>query len=458
MEYTMEEKYVLAGATIATTIVAFVLNAAPVALPSIAKAFAMNNVLQNWVDTIYLLSIAVFSIPCGKICQKYGLKKILLLGIIIFLIGTIGTGISQNASMLLTARVILGIGSAILNVASIALIVEGMSDEKKGVALGIAVAAVYVGIALAPILGGSLIYNFGWQSLFFAAVPVILINYYLIYKVKGEWKHEDNEKFDTIGTLLYSLGIVLFIYGFTKILEFTGQLITVMGILLLVGFGLWELKDKNPIFEMKLFKNIRFTAANLACLFSYFATFMITYVYNYHLQYIMGMTAETAGMYLIITPAIMVVMSIISGKMIEKIRGEILTGVGLAILTVAFILLCFLNANTPLSVILIAMTLHGIGYGLFSSPNTALITTTVPEEEASKASASLSAMRLVGQTVSLGIFTSVFAIIMGNVAIVPEYYSLLMDSSHIISILAVVFVAIGCIISFIGLKGEVREY
>lgn len=236
MEYTMEEKYVLAGATIATTIVAFVLNAAPVALPSIAKAFAMNNVLQNWVDTIYLLSIAVFSIPCGKICQKYGLKKILLLGIIIFLIGTIGTGISQNASMLLTARVILGIGSAILNVASIALIVEGMSDEKKGVALGIAVAAVYVGIALAPILGGSLIYNFGWQSLFFAAVPVILINYYLIYKVKGEWKHEDNEKFDTIGTLLYSLGIVLFIYGFTKILEFTGQLITVMGILLLVGF------------------------------------------------------------------------------------------------------------------------------------------------------------------------------------------------------------------------------
>jgi predicted RND superfamily exporter protein len=101
------------------------------------------------------------------------------------------------------------------------------------------------------------------------------------------------------------------------------------------------------------------------------------------------------------------------------------------------------------------MTLHGIGYGLFSSPNTVLITTTVPEEESSKASASLSAMRLIGQTVSLGIFTTVFAIIMGNVPILPEYYDLLLKSCNIIMILAVAFVFIGAIISFVGLKESV---
>ncbi|RAP49660.1 MAG: hypothetical protein BZ133_07265 [Methanosphaera sp. SHI613] len=453
--YSIEEKYIITAGSLATIIVAFLLNAAPVALPSIAKAFAMNNVLQNWVDTIYLLSIAVLSIPCGKICQKYGLKKVLKIGIIIFFIGTLGTGISQNAVMLLIFRVVLGIASAILNVASIALIVESMSDDKKGPAIGIAVATVYIGIALAPILGGSLIFNFGWQSLFFATLPVILINYYLVTKIKGEWIHEDNDKFDMSGSILYSVGIILFIYGFTKILELTGQVITIVGILLLIAFGVWELKNDNPVFEMRLFKNVRFACANLACLFSYFATFMTTYVYNYHMQYIMGMDSQIAGMYLIITPVIMVVMSIISGWMIKKVRGEILTGIGLLILCVAFILMCFLSKTTPLYVLLLAMTLHGIGYGLFSSPNTVLITTTVPEEESSKASASLSAMRLIGQTVSLGIFTTVFAIIMGNVPILPEYYDLLLKSCNIIMILAVAFVFIGAIISFVGLKESV---
>ncbi len=451
--YSTEEKYIIATGSLATVIVAFLLNAAPVALPSIAKSFAMNNILQNWVDTIYLLSIAVFSIPCGKICQKYGLNKILKVGIIFFLIGTLGTALSLNASMLLLFRVVLGIGSALLNVSSIALIVEAMPNEKKGPALGIAVAAVYIGIALSPILGGSLIFNFGWQSLFIATIPVILLNYYLSNKIKKEWIHYDNNKFDINGTILYSVGIVLFIYGFTRILEFTGQILTIIGIILLVIFGIWELNSSNPIFEMKLFKNIRFAAANLACLFSYFATFMITYVYNYHLQYIMGMNSQTAGLYLIITPAIMVLMSILSGYLIKKIKGEYLTGTGLIILAVAFILLCTLSNTTPLEIILIAMTLHGIGYGLFSSPNTVLITTSVPEEETSKASASLSAMRLIGQTVSLGIFTTVFAIIMSNVVIEPKYYALLIESCHNISILAVIFVVIGAIISFLGLKG-----
>ena len=149
-----------------------------------------------------------------------------------------------------------------------------------------------------------LIFNFGWQSLFFATLPIILVNYYFTYIIRDEWKHEDNLKFDVEGTSLYSIGIVLFIYGFTRILELTGQIITVSGIVLLMLFGIWELRNANPIFEMRLFKNLRFSAANLACLFSYFATFMMIYVYNYHLQYIMGMNSQTAGIYLLITPAI----------------------------------------------------------------------------------------------------------------------------------------------------------
>ncbi|MDO5851373.1 MAG: MFS transporter [Methanobacteriaceae archaeon] len=452
MKNVTQENYILVSAALASVIVAFLLNAAPVALPSIAKAFAMNNILQNWVDTIYLLSIAVFSIPCGKICEKFGLKKLLKLGIIIFTIGTLGSALSQNSYMLLFFRFILGMGSAVLNVSSIALLVTAIPSNKRGKALGIAVAAVYIGMALSPILGGSLVYNLGWQGLFYATIPVLIINYYLISKVTNEWKSDKNDKLDLTGTGLYGIGIILFVYGFTTILEPTGQILTILGILLLISFGIWELKIKNPIFEIKLFKNIRFTASNLACLISYFATFMVIYILNYHFQYILGMNSQTAGLYLIIPSALMAIMSLISGSLSDKIKGEKLTGTGLLIVSIAFLILCFLNETTPLYIILIAMFLQGIGYGLFSTPNTNLIMSTVPPEEVSKASASVSTMRLIGQTISLGILTTIFAIIMGNVPIVPEYYGLLMTSSQTACIIATILCVIATVISFLGLK------
>ena len=175
---------------------------------------------------------------------------------------------------------------------------------------------------------------------------------------------------------------------------------------------------------MRLFKNARFSSSNLASLISYLATFVITYIVTYHFQYIMGLDSQISGLLLIVTPVMMAILAPISGRISDKIDPQKLAAIGMGFVTVAILILCFLNESTPLYLIIIAMFLQGIGYGMFSTPNTNAIMSSVPKEETGTASASLAAMRVIGQTLSIGLLTVIFAYIMGNVPIVPEYYLL----------------------------------
>ena len=158
------EKSVILLAAVVSYVGAFLANIS-VALPLIARELAMSNILQNWVATIFLLSIAALSIPLGKLTSKYGLKKSLLIGIIFTLIGVIISCFSNTSYMLLFSRVVQGIGIAIINVASMALIVSAVPPETRGQALGLNIAGVYIGLSSAPVIGGFVIYYLGYIAL-----------------------------------------------------------------------------------------------------------------------------------------------------------------------------------------------------------------------------------------------------------------------------------------------------
>ena len=152
----------------------------------------------------------------------------------------------------------------------------------------------------------------------------------------------------------------------------------------------------------------------------------------------------------------MAILAPISGRISDKIDPQKLAAIGMGFVTVAILILCFLNESTPLYIIIIAMFLQGIGYGLFSTPNTNAIMSSVPKEETGTASASLAAMRVIGQTLSIGLLTVIFAYIMGNVPIVPEYYPLLMESSRISCIISAILCIIAVGASLIGLRSDVE--
>ena len=448
------EKSVILLAAVVSFCTAFLANIS-VALPLIARELSMSNILQNWVATIFLLAIAALSIPLGKITSKYGQKRSLMLGIIVTIIGIVLSCFSNSSYMLLFSRVIQGIGTAFINVASMALIVSAVPPETRGQALGLNIAGVYIGLSSAPVIGGFVIYYLGWQSVFYVMLPFLIFATYLCYSLDGEWTMYEGS-IDKLGSIIYMVGILLFAYGFTIINRGFGQLLFIVGLALLIVFAYIELRLDNPVFEVRLFKNVRFSSSNLASLISYLATFVITYIVTYHFQYIMGLDSQMSGLLLIVTPVMMAILAPVSGRISDKIDPQKLAAIGMGFVTVAILILCFLNESTPLYLIIIAMFLQGIGYGLFSTPNTNAIMSSVPKEETGTASASLAAMRVIGQTLSMGLLTVIFAYIMGSVPILPEYYPLLMESSRISCIISAVLCVIAVCASLVGLRSDVE--
>lgn len=452
----MEKKnLILLICTVLSFFTVFAVNAVNVVIPSIASEFHMSNIVQNWITIIFLLVVAVLSVPAGQISGKYGLKKVTILSIILFIIISVVNVLVNSTVLFLACRLILGIALAFINVTSMAMIVSAFKPEERGTALGINITGVYVGLSLSPVLGGILNYNLGWRSVVLFGVPFLfVILALLLFEIKDEWITFEGIPIDFKGSIVYGIGMVLFIYGFTILNQPLGIILTVLGIICLVIFGLIELRQIHPVFDIRFFKNNKFLAANFASICAYLATYAVTTILNYHLQYIKGFDSQYTGIILLVAPICQVLLAPIAGRLSDRYVPQILAAIGMALGTISLILFSFLNGETPLEFLIVAMVIYGIGFGLFSPPNTNVIMGSVPPKDTSVASAAVATMRTVGQAMSMGILTLVFAFVMGNVPLVEQYYPLLISSCQITCIICVVLCLLSVFASFVGIKSK----
>ena len=449
------ETYVVFVSFITSFFAVFLSAGIVLGVPAIANEFGMNNVIQNWIPTIALLVVAVFTLPAGQISGKYGVKKSLICGVIIFLAASVGACLSFSTETFLFFRVIQGIGMAFLNVSAMAMVVQAVNPKNRGKALGFTVTGIYLAGSLSPVLCGFLVYNMGWRAMFYFVVPfLVLCLLLMIFKIPGEWKTYEGNRIDTTGYILYGIGILLFIYGFTNLINTLGAVCLITGLILLIIFGYYELGAESPAFNMRLFANMKFTSSNIAALCSYLAIAAITTILNYHFQYVRGWNAQISGLMLIITPIIMAVMAPNSGKLSDRIHPQKLAAIGMGIATITLVIMIFLDGDTPLYLIVIAMILQGIGMGLFTTPNTNAIMSSVPANETPNASAAQSAMRTIGQTMSLGLLTLIFAWIMGSLKLSSEYADLIVQSSQIICIICTCICIVAIFASLVGIRSK----
>ena len=449
------ETIVIAVSFITSFFAVFLSNGIIIGVPAIAQEFAMNNVIQNWVPTIFFLVVAVFTVPAGQISGKFGVKKTLLAGVILYLLASIGACLSFSTETFLIFRILQGAGVAFLNVSAMAMVVQAVKPQNRGKALGFTVTGVYLATSLSPVICGFLVQNLGWRSMFYFVIPfLVLCIILMVLKIDGEWKTYEKDKIDKIGSILYGIGILAFIYGFTTLTTTNGLLITVVGVILLIIFAAYELRQKSPVFNMHLFKNKKFTSSNIAALCSYIAVMVITTILNYHFQYVRGWNAQMSGMILIITPIIMAIMAPNAGKLSDKIHPQKLAAIGMGIATIAMVILTFLTKDTPLYLVVLAMILQGFGMGLFSSPNMNAIMSSVPPKEAPTASASQATMRTIGQTMSLGLLTLVFAWVMGSLELAPQYASMIVQASQTICLICTIACVLAVFASLVGIRSN----
>ncbi len=449
------EKIVLIVATLTSFFTVFLSSAVMVAVPSLASEFGMSNIVQNWVTMLFFLAVAIFTIPAGQLSGKFGLKKSMIFGSAVYIISSIVAIFSINSEMFLICRLVQGIGVSFLNVASMAMVVSAFSPQERGKAIGINVTGVYLATSTSPVIGGFLNFQFGWKSIFLTSVPfLILILVLLIAQIKEEWITMGEVPIDWKGSIVYSLGILLFIYGFTRLDESIGITLTIIGLIVLGLFVAIEIREKYPVFDVKFFKNSKFASANFAALTAYLATFAVTTIVNYHLQYIRGYDSQMAGVILLIAPLIQVIMAPISGRLSDKINPQKLAAIGMFFGAISLAMLAMLNDSTQLWFLIIAMIAHGLGFGIFSSPNTNAIMGSVPQKDTPVASASVATMRVIGQTMSMGMLTLVFAFVMGNVPMVEKFFPLLIISSQITCLICMVLCAASVFASLVGIRSN----
>jgi len=427
---TQGRRAALLVTTVGAFLTPFMGSSIAIALPSIGGELAMDAILLGWVATAYLLAAAMFLVPLGRIADIYGRKRIFTYGMITYTAASLLSAISTSAAMLISFRVLQGIGGAMIFSTGVAILTSVFPPEERGRVLGINVAAVYAGLSLGPFVGGLLTQYLGWRSIFWANVPLgLLIIALIFWKLKGEWAEAKGEKFDIAGSIIYSLMLIAIMYGFTMLPELPGAGLILAGGLGIVAFVKWETKVKSPVLDVRLFRNNTvFALSNLAAFINYSATFAVSFLLSLYLQYIKGLTPQIAGLVLVAAPVVQAIFSPFAGRLSDKIEPRIVASLGMGLTVIGLIFFIFLSNTTSLWFIIAGLIILGFGFALFSSPNTNAVMSSVEKRFYGVASATLATMRQIGMMFSMGMVMLIFAIYLGRVQITPEYYAPFLSS------------------------------
>jgi EmrB/QacA subfamily drug resistance transporter len=448
---------VLVVSTATAFITPFLSAAVNIAIPTLQREFKMEAVVMTWVGTIFFLSVAVVQVPCGRLADIFGRKKLFIIGLLVTILASLIGALANSVPMLLIGMSLMGIGSGIEFNNSISILTSVFPAERRGRVLGISTAGTYAGLSLGPFLGGILTRGLGWQSIFiFAGILNVILLALVFYALKGEWREAQGEKFDVIGSITYGISIVLFIYGFSKLPDTLGIVFFLVGVVGLALFARWEARTASPIFDVALFKENRvFLFSNLAIFISYIATFAVSFLLSNYLQYVKDMPPNNAGLVLITASVFMAILTPISGRISDRIEPRLVASVGMSLNCVALLLLVFVNAATPLWYIIIALAINGLGIGIFASPNTNAIMSSVVRKSLGVAAGTLGTMRTAGMMVSMGIIMILFSLYIGQTEIKPDNYPQFLESLRTGFIIFTALSVCGLICQFIA-RGAAR--
>ena len=438
------QRTALAVSMVSSFLTPFMASGMNVGMPLIGKEFGASAVTLGWILTAYTLAAAMFLMPFGRLADLVGRKRIFALGLAVNLIGTVIGAVAPSVAVLILGRAVQGIGGAMIFGTGVAILTSVYPAGARGHALGLNTAAVYTGLSLGPVFGGFLVHAWGWRSVFWATVPVAAAALALtLVRLKGEWADARGEGFDLAGSALLGGGLVALMYGFSRLPGLPGIALTSAGVLALAAFAAFELRLKAPLLDLRLFRHNRiFAFSNLAALFNYSATSAVAFLLSLYLQYIKGLPPQQAGLVLVAQPLVMAVASPFAGRLSDRTEPRLMASLGMAISAAGLVLFSLLGADTSFAFIVASLVCLGLGFGLFSSPNTNAIMGSVEKRHLGVASAALGTMRLTGQMLSAGITMMIFALVMGRAAIVPSLYPLFLRSARI----AFVFFAALCVV------------
>lgn len=384
-----------------------------VALPTLVRELGASASELQWMVDAYVLVFAGLLLTMGALGDRFGRKLALTIGLVIFGVASVFAAFAGSATALIGARSVMGAGGALIMPATLSIITNIFTGDERGRAIAIWAAVAGFGIVVGPVLGGWLLQNFWWGSIFLVNILIVAVALVLGFFFIAESKDSHATPLDPVGGVMSIAGLVALVYAIIEAPSEGWTDAVVLGafgvsVVLLGAFFWWERRNEQPMLHLDFFKNPRFSAAIGAIVLVFFAMFGTVFLLTQYLQFVLRFTPLEAGIRML-PIATMVVAAPLSARLAERIGSKIVVASGLAIVAVAMGGLALINVDSGYGHVAWSLALVGVGMGLAMAPATESIMGSLPLTKAGVGSAMNDTIRQVGGALGVAILGSVLA-------------------------------------------------
>ncbi|XVV09479.1 MFS transporter [Actinoplanes sp. CA-131856] len=403
--------YALAALALSTLAVGLDTTVLSVALPTLARDLSASTGDLQWFTTAYLLVLAAALLPAGMLGDRAGRKRMLIGALILFGAASVACAYAQNAGQLIAARAVLGLGAAVIMPLSGAVLTTLFDRESRPRAMSVWVTASALGIPLGPLLGGWLLDNFWWGSVFLINVPVVVVGVVALALWLPESRGEGG-RLDLPGLVLSAAGLVAVTYGVISVGDRgwsdARSLVTIgAGIALMAGFVLWQRRAAEPLVDLGLFRSRAFTGGGVLATIASFAMLGLLFTLPQFFAAVGGHDAFGSGLRLLPVIGGLVAGARVADKLRSRLSARAVIAGGLVLISVASFIGAGTHVDTSYGVIAVWITLAGLGLGLTLPPSLDAALGALSPERSGVGNAVLQAMRQVGGAIGVAVLGTV---------------------------------------------------
>jgi EmrB/QacA subfamily drug resistance transporter len=386
-----------------------------VALPTLVRDLGATTSQLQWIVDAYTLVFAGLLLTAGSLGDRFGRRKGLTIGLVIFGCGSVASALVHSPNHLIATRALMGIGGALIMPATLSIISNVFTvPAERARAIAVWAGFSAMGIALGPLSGGWLLQHFWWGSVFMVNIPIVTLALLGGRLFVPESKDPSPRGLDPVGAVLSIVGLVTLVWA---IIEAPGRGWTdgttlaafALGAVLMAAFIAWERHSDHPMLDVGFFANPRFTAASTAVTLVFFALFGSMFLQTQYLQFVLGYTALQAGIRVGPVAIVLMVVAPLSARLVERIGTKLVVASGLAIVSVALVILAFATPTSGYPLVLASMLVMGVGMGMTMAPATESIMGSLPRAKAGVGSAVNDTTRQVGGALGVAILGSLLA-------------------------------------------------
>jgi EmrB/QacA subfamily drug resistance transporter len=385
-----------------------------VALPTLQHDLQPSASDLEWIVDAYILVFASFLLVMGSLGDRLGRRRMLLIGLVIFGVGSFASAFSGSAQILIASRALMGFGGAAIMPSTLSILSNVFSGKERAKAIAVWAAVAGLAVAIGPVIGGYLLQRFWWGSVFLVNVPVVVIAIAAAWLLVPESRDARVSRLDLVGATLSVAGLTALVWsiieapshGWTSIAIVRGFVIVAV---VLAAFVIWELRTDDPMLPLRFFRNPRFSAASASIALVFFALFGVIFELTQYLQSVLGCSALEAGLRTLPVSIGLLIGSGLSTRLVPRLGTKLVVASGLVVLAGGLAVLGTLEAHSGYSTVAIAFVVLGFGMGLAMAPATDSIMGSLPLALGSVGSAINDTLRMVGGALGVAVLGSILS-------------------------------------------------